>query len=68
MKNKLPILSQNNKEVLGYASTLKGAEKIIRKTIDIHPKMKLKVWRRSAVMIEINGGWDGYKYAKYSEW
>lgn len=58
---KLPIW--NNRELVGHASSVKSAERILRKLLTIHPMMSLSVWRRSEDMQEMLGLPDGFVYA-----
>lgn len=58
---KLPIW--NNRELVGYASSVKSAERMLRKNLTIHPLMSLSVWRRPEYMQEILGLPDGFVYA-----
>lgn len=58
---KLPIW--NNRELVGHASTIKGAERLLRKILTIHPMMKLEVWRRPEHSQEILQLPDGFVYA-----
>lgn len=58
---KLPIW--NNRELVGYASSVKSAERILRKMLTIHPMMTLTVWRRPEHLQEMLGLPDGYVYA-----
>lgn len=57
------ILANDGRTIIGQAKTIKGAERVIRKTIDIHPRMTLNVWIRSPLMVEINGGLPGFMYS-----
>lgn len=68
MVNKLPILANNGRDVIGYAKTTKGAEKIIRKLINIHPKMQLNVWMRNSDIVEMNGGLSGWMFSISYSW
>lgn len=62
MKNQsLPIW--NNRELVGHASTVKGAEKLLRSVLTVHPKMSLTVWRRPEHLQEILGLPDGFVYS-----
>lgn len=60
---KMPIW--NHRTQIGEASSLAGAERLIRRTIDV-PKQKgfkLHVWERPAYLQEILGLPAGYVYA-----
>lgn len=58
---KLPIW--NNRELVGHASSVKSAERILRKILAIHPIMSLSVWRRPEHLQEMLGLPDGFVYA-----
>lgn len=58
----IPVLANNGRDVLGRATTKAGAARLLRKTLTIHPRMTLEVWRRCPVAREINGGPDGWMY------
>jgi hypothetical protein len=58
---KLPIF--NHRECVGEAATPKQAERVLRKVLTIHPRMKLHVWRRLPVVQEAFDLPDGFVYA-----
>lgn len=66
MKNKLPIW--NNRELVGYASGVKSAERMLRKLLTIHPLMSLSVWRRPEHLQDILGLPDGFVYSISYSW
>lgn len=57
------ILANNGRTIIGQAKTIKGAERVIRRLIDIHPAMTLHVWERQAWLVELNGGLPGFMYS-----
>ena len=57
----IPIF--DNREVIGHASTVKGAISVIKKMITIPRGFHLYVWRRSALMQEILDLPDGFVYS-----
>jgi hypothetical protein len=62
MKTKqIPIY--DNRAIVGYASSIKGAEKVLRSALTIHPKMSLSVWRRPQHLQEILELPDGFVYS-----
>lgn len=58
---KLPIF--NNRELVGYASSIAGAKRVIAKTLDVSPVFTISVWRRSETMQDILQLPDGYVYS-----
>ena len=58
-----PILANNGRDVIGRASTAKGAARAIRRLLAIHPRMTLRVWDRPAHIVEINGGSSGWMFS-----
>lgn len=57
----LPIA--DNRQIIGHAKSIEHAEKIIRQTIDIHPKMTLRVWIRPDHICEILSLPKAYTYS-----
>jgi hypothetical protein len=57
----LPIW--NNRELVGYASSVAGAERLLKRMLTIHPMFELSVWRRPEHLQEILGLPDGFVYA-----
>jgi len=58
---KMPIW--NNRELVGHASSVASAKRLLKKTLTIHPMFELSVWERSPAMQEILGLPAGYVYA-----
>jgi hypothetical protein len=46
----------DNRSIIGYASTITGAAKQIRKLIDIDKRAKLHVWIRDTSIIDLPPG------------
>ena len=46
----------NNRHLLGHASTIKQAEKLIKKTIDVDKRSRLHVWQRDTSIIDLPAG------------
>ena len=59
----MPILANDGRTIIGYAKTLAGAYRVIRKMLTIHPRMTLRVYMRDQITREINGGPMGYMYS-----
>lgn len=58
---KMPIW--NNRELIGYASSVASAVRLLKKTLTIHPMFELTVWERPAHIQEILGLPAGYVYS-----
>ena len=58
---KLPIYSY--RELIGYASSIKQAERVIKKLITIDKRMTLNVWIRTDIITEIYDLPKGYVYS-----
>lgn len=58
---KLPIF--NNREIVGFATSIAGAQRHLRKILSINPRATLHVWRRTDIYREINDAPDGFVYA-----
>lgn len=46
----------NHREVIGYASNLKGAVRCIERCIDVSPRARLRVWMRNTDLIDLPAG------------
>lgn len=62
-KKQYPVLGQDGRTVIGYASTVKGAMRVVSRNMTIPRIMSLHVWMRCPVMREINGGPMGWMYS-----
>lgn len=51
---KQPIFE--HRQIIGYASTVKQAERVIRKTLTIHPRATLRVFQRNTELIDLPAG------------
>lgn len=49
----IPVM--DHRTPIGHARTPKGAERIIRRTVDIPPRARLQVWQRPAHLCDILG-------------
>lgn len=58
----------NHRELVGHASSIKGAERVLRKVLTIHPKMTLRVWERPQFSIDEMGLPPGFVYSITYEW
>lgn len=62
--NEQPVFSNSDgRTVIGFAKTVKQAERLLRKQLTIHPAMKLQVWERTELSREINQLPRGFVYA-----
>lgn len=55
---KLPVMS--NREIIGHASTIEGARRLIKRTVQVSKLGELIVWRRTELSQELNHLPDAY--------
>lgn len=53
----------NWRELVGYASSVEGAKRVLRKILTIHPSMTLEVWERPEFSVQEMGLPPGYVYS-----
>ena len=55
--------TRDGRTIVGYANSIGGAARVVRKLVSIPPEFRLRVWRRSDAVRECLGLADGYCYA-----
>jgi hypothetical protein len=63
---KLPVWS--HRTLVGHASSIAGAIRLVKRTMNVHPMMTVHAWRRDEFMQDVLGLPDGYAFSIYYQW